>query len=507
MMAKRSRQATVHNVVGSVLALTAAAGAVVFAAFGPDVTPLPTAQPVEVASEPGDITLVCPAALQLPSGVGADPEFDPAPESAHTWLQAQLIDGPGVIQLPGEEGAHRWSQLWDPSGTPSATLKWEAESSDAGLRAAGASVVAAVPAGDLTGIAAGACEPASFDKWLAGLTTVPGTSTRLVMHNPGDSSLTVTVTAWGASGPLVTDDSIRIQIAPGTSQFTLVEGLFPDQRRLALRLTSSGGPFHAVIQHNELDGLEPAGMDYVTASGTPTSTYAIAGVRLDETNLTTQAPSRIQFLNPGDEDRTTEFSLLGTNGPVDVPGWDTTVSLPAGTVTEVSLAGLPAGDYALVGEADGDVLVTAVIVRGAATGTPDNPQDIAWTAGLPAHDVGVRSVIAVPEGVDGYISISPASEIGAAEGTLTLWGRDGAVLRETTFMAPHSTVFAIQLSELTADLDEPVSAVSVTSGTLLQWALGIENLTWADTGDHALALLAPVALTERGQVVTVQQIP
>lgn len=276
-------------------------------------------------------------------------------------------------------------------------------SSDADAYASMASVTSA---GDLRGLAAAACQEPGITQWLVGGGTELGTSTELVLSNPSRTPATVTVDLWGGGGALVLAGPSTYLVPPGGQVTTLLGGLAAEQNRLVARVSASGALVTAYLQHTVLDGLTPVGVDYVVAGAEPTTTQVLTGVTVEASEVTDADVATLRVLAP-DAAGTATVRVLGADGQQVLRGAET-LDLAVGAVHDVSLAGLPAGTYTVVVQADTAIVAGAQMTR---TGTPDaaqpllgTPKDRAWVAAR--HDATGAGAAAIPPGTGALVALT-----------------------------------------------------------------------------------------------------
>lgn len=276
-------------------------------------------------------------------------------------------------------------------------------SSDADAYASMASVTSA---GDLRGLAAAACQEPGITQWLVGGGTELGTSTELVLSNPSRTPATVTVDLWGGGGALVLAGPSTYLVPPGGQVTTLLGGLAAEQNRLVARVSASGALVTAYLQHTVLDGLTPVGVDYVVAGAEPTTTQVLTGVTVAASEVTDADVATLRVLAP-DTAGTATVRVLGADGQQVLRGAET-LDLAVGAVHDVSLAGLPAGTYTVVVQADTAIVAGAQMTR---TGTPDaaqpllgTPKDRAWVAAR--HDATGAGTAAIPPGTGALVALT-----------------------------------------------------------------------------------------------------
>ncbi|MFF3063288.1 DUF5719 family protein [Oerskovia sp. NPDC057915] len=510
------------------VALTGAVAAVGLpAGFGAVAGAVPDVEQIE-ASTP-ERTLVCPAPVRLAdSAQVGDAQFGAAPVETATVLRAGVVGAGSTTGAPGEtpvtltglEALDAAPLEQDDAG---ATVVSLADVSEGQVLRVGAGmpvdtrVAAAVgsttSAGDLRGLAAASCATPDIDHWLVGGSTEVGSSAQLVLQNPGRTPATVRISVWGPGGPVVLSGGGQYLVPPGGEVVTLVEAAAPEQRRLAVRVESTGGTVAAYLQHSTLAGLVPLGVDYVVPGAAPSGSTAVGFTSSGEAVDDALAP-QIRLLAPGAEAGTATLTVYGADGRVRVRGGEQ-VELSPGVVTDQSLGGLPAGSYTVVVDATVPVVVGASEAR-AGDAVEDSPTgmaqvDRAWTAStavLPpaddekpaddktpaaargTHDRGTVTLVPGTSSVVRLGAVPPeraedSAPTGAFRGTLRAYGPDGALLGEKDLDVPAGSTATFDAAVLGAGTEpavltldasedgsgaEPVWSVLATAGAPLTGA-------------------------------------
>ena len=508
-------------------------------------TPVPDDVPLAGAGIPvpaAPTTLVCPAPVVLPeSGDEDDPEFDPAPvdsvdrirfvagagagprdgESAGTAspgsadpppgavLEAWPLDdlaGPPVLTAdasgivadvePGGGAALVGSRVAVASGEPTTgTVARSQPVAELPPRVAGA-VVSAVSAGDLRGITAASCQRPASELWLVGGGTELGTTTLLVVHNPGATPAEIGLEMWGPAGPVELGGGARYVVPSGGEISLRLSALAPELASTVVRVTSAGGQIGAYLQVSELDGFTPGGVDLVVPGLAPTTRQVIGSLVVPESQVDAPGAGLLRLLAPvgtaggrdapeGADDRAgsqvpevtesaevpVRVSFVGESGPVVLPGAEEVV-LVAGEVTDVDLGGLPAGAYAVVVDSEVPVLAGARVER---VGTPAEPGDPAPVeqAWIAAGARASAELIAVPAGlaVDAVLTAVPAAPepsagdpTGVTRARLTAYDEAGAVLVSEEVTMPAGTTLRVPLPEGTAAVELIPTLAAGTAG-------------------------------------------
>ncbi|MFF2269685.1 DUF5719 family protein [Cellulosimicrobium cellulans] len=473
-----------------------AAGAV--AAFGSTgatlvpVAPAPVDAVEHVAVEPGPEVTVCPGPARLtdPETVG-DAQFGPAPVGTESSLRA-VVEGDGSAQLGAFDGttaradARTLERAPDADATVSTvedpatgTVLTVRPGEGAGPRVA-ASVGSVTTAGDLRGLAAASCARPGISQWLVGGSTQIGSSTQLVLQNPGLTPAVVQVDVWGQGGAAVLSGGGQQLVGPGEEVVTLVEAAAPEQRRLVVHVSATGGLVSAYLQHSTLDGLVPLGVDYVVPGAAPAHDVAVAGVASVGEAVDDPHAPQLRLLAPGDAAGSARVTVYGADGPVPLRGVED-VALTPGVVTDVSLGGLPAGSYAVAVHADVPVVAGASVDR-RGEADPDllheeRQYDRAWIAaralapatGAPVgEDVARAGQVALVPGTTSALTLAAVPTTDTAEdgddvaGRLELrvraYDEDGAEAGSTTVTLAAGTAQTLDPATLRPEGSEAVAA-------------------------------------------------
>ncbi|WP_353708705.1 DUF5719 family protein [Cellulosimicrobium sp. ES-005] len=458
----------------------------------------PPADPVErVAVEPAPEVTVCPGPARLtdPETVG-DAQFGPAPVGTESSLRA-VVAGAGSAEIgafdgtAARTGARALDRAPDADVTvstvedPGAGSVLTVRPGEGAAPRVAASVGSVTTAGDLRGLAAASCARPGISQWLVGGSTQIGSSTQLVLQNPGLTPAVVQVDVWGQGGAAVLSGGGQQLVGPGEEVVTLVEAAAPEQRRLVVHVAATGGLVSAYLQHSTLDGLVPLGVDYVVPGADPAHDLALAGVAsIGEAVDDPHAP-QLRLLAPGDQAGTAQVTVYGADGPVPLRGVED-VALTPGVVTDVSLGGLPAGSYAVAVHADVPVVAGASVDR-RGEADPDllheeRQYDRAWIAARalvpPAEDAPAvaddarAGQVALVPGTTSVLTLAAVPATGPAEdgddaaGRLELrvraYDEDGAEAGTTTVALAAGTTQTLDPSALVAEgSDATVAAVTV----------------------------------------------
>lgn len=381
--------------------------------------------PVAVAAVPaGQSVGVCPGPARLLEGTeaGTDPQFSPVSATATTSVTAAVLGASGVLpasRLAQLDGTTAVDIAEDPGQPPAEGARQELLAGTVANRsvdqvtvlsadalanqqasAAGAMKFSATD-GDLQGTAAANCQQPSNDQWLAGASTTVGRASVLLLTNASTTPATVSLELFGSGGQIQAPGSRGLLVAPGTTRSVVLAGLAPGEEQLSVRVRSAGGPVAAAIQQSVLRGLTPGGVDFIAPGAAPAVRQVMTGVDIQDpagiSALTGKsgyedAGPALHVTVPGAADAVVEVKLYGRDGQKTLPSGGV-ITAKAGSVTEVSLAGVPAGHYTVSAESDVSFVASTRISRGL---QEDQPADVAWAAS--GVRLGSQHVVPVPRG-------------------------------------------------------------------------------------------------------------
>lgn len=478
---RRKRGLPRVGVIGGILsaaALVAAGGGLVSAASLTPQSPASRQLEAPVAAVPaGSSVGVCPGPARLLEGtpVGTDPQFSPESATAKTAVSAAVLGSNAGI-IPGSRLAPlKGAALAEiaPGAAPTASAPpvsaaaartpvliagvvpqrevdnisvLSADAQNNHQAAAGAVLSYTAEDGDLQGSAAAACQQPGNDLWLVGANTALGRSAVLNLTNASGTPATVSLDLFGADGPVQAPGSRGLLVAPGTTRSIILAGLAPGQERLGVRVRSTGGPVAAVIQQSVLRGLTPGGVDFITPGTAPSVSQVATGLEIQDPAALAALKAKPGFADagpalevavPGAADAVVEIKLYGPDGQKALPGGGV-VTAKAGAVTEVSLAGIPAGTYTVAASSDVSFAATARLTRGLQSG---DAADIAFSAA--SARLGSQHIVAVPRTGDRQLVLGAPA--GGAAVTYTPITADGKIRTAGTADIAGGTTTSIKI--------------------------------------------------------------
>ena len=346
---RRSLGQTISRGVGALtsLALAAAVGGVTWWEYTAPTTPTPQLQALSLAQPGGATTYVCPHA--------------PTNTLRGTDVGA-MESATAIVPAKGDGAAKSATYAGRSIPTDTATSMSTAEGGILTLAPADGRVANAVGAvttltknGDLRGLTAAPCTQPSAMSWIVGGSIAAGSSAELRLVNSGVTPATAKVTLYGSIGRLSLPSNGEITVPAGGSSSLALETKGSQDPRIAVSVEADGGSVVPTLVTESLDGETPAGTDVITPGASPATDLVIPGVEIVEPAAQGEVPEAktgadssdaptVRIVNPGQAPATVSVTMLGTDGARPLSGAQS-VTIDAGSVFDIQLAGVPAGTY------------------------------------------------------------------------------------------------------------------------------------------------------------------
>ena len=364
---RRSLGQTISRGVGALtsLALAAAVGGVTWWEYTAPTTPTPQLQALSLAQPGGATTYVCPHA--------------PTNTLRGTDVGA-MESATAIVPAKGDGAAKSATYAGRSIPTDTATSMSTAEGGILTLAPADGRVANAVGAvttltknGDLRGLTAAPCTQPSAMSWIVGGSIAAGSSAELRLVNPGVTPATAKVTLYGSIGRLSLPSNGEITVPAGGSSSLALETKGSQDPRIAVSVEADGGSVVPTLVTESLDGETPAGTDVITPGAAPATDLVIPGVEITEPAAQGEVPDAktgadssdtpaVRIINPGAAPATVSVTMLGKDGARPLSGAQS-VTIDAGSVFDIQLAGVPAGTYGVQVTSNTPVGAAARMVR------------------------------------------------------------------------------------------------------------------------------------------------
>ena len=364
---RRSLGQTISRGVGALtsLALAAAVGGVTWWEYTAPTTPTPQLQALSLAQPGGATTYVCPHA--------------PTNTLRGTDVGA-MESATAIVPAKGDGAAKSATYAGRSIPTDTATSMSTAEGGILTLAPADGRVANAVGAvttltknGDLRGLTAAPCTQPSAMSWIVGGSIAAGSSAELRLTNPGATPATVKVNLYGSIGRLSLPSNGEVTVPAGGSSSLALETKGSQDPRIAVSIEADGGSVVPTLVTESLDGETPAGTDVITPGAAPATDLVIPGVEIVEpaaqgevadakTGADSSDTPAVRIINPGAVPATVSVTMLGKDGARPLSGAQS-VTIDAGSVFDIQLAGVPAGTYGVQVTSNTPVGAAARMVR------------------------------------------------------------------------------------------------------------------------------------------------
>ena len=200
-----------------------------------------------------------------------------------------------------------------------------------------------------------------------------GSSAELRLVNPGVTPATAKVTLYGSIGRLSLPSNGEITVPAGGSSSLALETKGSQDPRIAVSVEADGGSVVPTLVTESLDGETPAGTDVITPGAAPATDLVIPGVEIVEpaaqgevadakTGADSSDTPAVRIINPGAAPATVSVTMLGKDGARPLSGAQS-VTIDAGSVFDIQLAGVPAGTYGVQVTSNTPVGAAARMVR------------------------------------------------------------------------------------------------------------------------------------------------
>lgn len=235
------------------------------------------------------------------------------------------------------------------------------------------------------GMTASSCGEATNEQWLVGGSTARGTSSVIVLSNPGQVPATVTLGVYTETGPVEGVGTTGVLLQPGTTKTVALSGFGAGHPATAVRVQASGSPVFATMNVHQITDITPIGADSLNAQHAPANTLAFAGVKTFENHAHGEdaadghAPATVRLLSPETDSSAVVYALTADGKRAELA----TTDLEAGVVLDLDLAKLPAEATAIVVEGEDPLLggVKALVHN-------NNDHDFTWMTPSAIFDDG-----------------------------------------------------------------------------------------------------------------------
>ena len=315
------------------------------------------------------------------------------------------------------------------------------------------SVATVTKSGDLRGLTTAPCAQPGAMSWIVGGSIAAGSSAELRLTNPGATPATVKVNLYGSIGRLSLPSNGEVTVPAGGSSSLVLETKGSQDPRIAVSIEADGGSVAPTLVTESLDGETPAGTDVITPGAAPATDLVVPGVEIVEPATQGEVPDAktsadssdtpaVRIVNPGQAPATVSVTMLSKDGAHPLAGAQS-VTIDAGSVFDIQLAGVAAGTYGVQVTSSAPVGAAVRMVRSGGEYPARSKalvHDQAWAqAALPgAADSGL---LAVPRAASLTSSVTVANSGPAT--SLTLSSLDGSWSQDVTVAKGSAVVVEV----------------------------------------------------------------
>ena len=346
------------------------------------------------------------------------------------------------------------------------------------------SVATVTKSGDLRGLTTAPCAQPGAMSWIVGGSIAAGSSAELRLTNPGATPATVKVNLYGSIGRLSLPSNGEVTVPAGGSSSLVLETKGSQDPRIAVSIEADGGSVVPTLVTESLDGETPAGTDVITPGAAPATDLVVPGVEIVEPATQGEVPDAktgadssdtpaVRIVNPGQAPATVSVTMLGKDGAHPLAGAQS-VTIDAGSVFDIQLAGVAAGTYGVQVTSSTPVGAAVRMVRSGGEYPARSKalvHDQAWAqAALPgAADSGL---LAVPRAASLTSSVTVANSGPATSLTLSSldgsWSQDVTVAKGSAVVVEvPAKVAAVRLSAAGSSSGQPRTPSGLAAATIV----------------------------------------
>ena len=251
-----------------------------------------------------------------------------------------------------------------------------------------------------------------------------------------------------------------------------------------MSIEADGGSVVPTLVTESLDGETPAGTDVITPGAAPATDLVVPGVEIVEPATQGEVPDAktgadssdtpaVRIVNPGQAPATVSVTMLGKDGAHPLAGAQS-VTIDAGSVFDIQLAGVAAGTYGVQVTSSTPVGAAVRMVRSGGEYPARSKalvHDQAWAqAALPgAADSGL---LAVPRAASLTSSVTVANSGPATSLTLSSldgsWSQDVTVAKGSAVVVEvPAKVAAVRLSAAGSSSGQPRTPSGLAAATIV----------------------------------------
>ncbi len=188
----------------------------------------------------------------------------------------------------------------------------------------------AVESGSDRGLSLASCDRPGSSAWFTGVLSSSTSTAELVLFNADTSDASVDLTVYGAAGRLTAPGSRGIIVPARTRRVVPLGPLFTTDDTVSVQLATSAGRVAAMVRQRVRQNDKPAGSDWLPPTAEPANDLVIPGL------ASGKGARDLVVVNPGERTAAVALQVLGADGPIALPGFET-IDLPPQTSRRIPL--------------------------------------------------------------------------------------------------------------------------------------------------------------------------
>lgn len=315
-----------------------------------------------------DLTLVCPGAVFATGGksgtnvnafarIGSAVVDYSSNLPTGVVLKASPLTGPAAGRSGLGDTGNQLANLSTQSAV-GITVKDQLGKADQGSATFTAQSYQIAASDGINGAVGANCQLPATESWLLGAVTTVGREALLILSNPASTDAIVDLQLFGENGLIDGAGLNGISVSANRTVVLPLAGYAPEQKTLAVHISSRGAALASWIQERTVRGTVSAGADLISPSVPAATSLVIPGLMK---RGTADASALIEN-NSDYADLTPSVHILV---PGEKPATVTIQVVPAdqkatGTVLQQQVAAGSAGQFAITGLKDGDYSVFVI---------------------------------------------------------------------------------------------------------------------------------------------------
>lgn len=333
--------------------------------------------------------------------------------------------------------------------------------------------------GDLQGMAATTCIPTALEQQFILPSTQTGTTQQLIISNPADKATTVRISARKADGTSISLSTNSTIAIPANSETTLMlSAALPNENTAYLTVSSDNTQISTIIRAISMDGLTPAGNDYIMPLQEAGTEQAIM---LGEIHGTTTLYAHAT------EQATLQISWLSEHGLIE----HSTTQLDTNTTSIITLDDIPKNALGVYVQSDTPVSLMSRVQQEGTQGQ----QDYAYVQAASGYE---QSALTIAPHTTAHITIANM-EAQAASVEITGYNANNTATKHTSLTIDANSATTVSADDLG---DDTVTIYVEPHNTNVVWGAWLSQSSLEKANIAAVAYTPASPLTIHKQTIT-----